>query len=196
MVGARCAAYGAVVEDDVAGHGPCELAHGAEVAVDRLRGVAPCGYGEVLWQYGEGVDEQLVVFQGRELVLLRRSVVVAQEAGPRLDAGGVGGGRGALYACGVELCYEPGVLPEGQLARLNALGEVAVALGGLGPLLDFLPEEVVDVLGREFPLPLLVEMLPGHDFEAAQVVFVLVVAVYALLAEGGVAVALPSAAQV
>ena len=77
VVGAGRAAQGTVVEDDISLHVPCHAAHGAEVAVYALWGMASGGDGEVLRQDGEGVYQNLVVFFHHQCVLLLGTVLVA-----------------------------------------------------------------------------------------------------------------------
>ena len=96
MVGGTGSALWTVVEDHHAGEGLSQAQHVGEAAGYALWRVLHGRDGVVLGENGEGVDQHLVAaavtaFEGQGL-LLRRTVVPAQEAGPGLYRGGIGPG--------------------------------------------------------------------------------------------------------
>ena len=107
MVGGTGSALWTVVEDHHAGEGLSQAQHVGEAAGYALWRVLHGRDGVVLGENGEGVDQHLVAaavtaFEGQGL-LLRRTVVPAQEAGPGLYRGGIGAGQGRDSPGRVEL---------------------------------------------------------------------------------------------
>ena len=195
MVGAGGTAERTVVEDDVVGQCPGQMAQCAKVLPDVLRLVAACGNREMAWQDRVGVDEHLVVVADHQGVLLGGTVLVAEEAGARLDALLVNFGACGDDAGGVPLHRQ---LYIGRLQRALlhvGLQGIVVALCQL-PVCQLLVEEAVHVLLAGFLAPSGVQRLTGTDLCGTQLVLVEVVLVHLVGGEGCVAVALPTAAQV
>ena len=98
MIGGAGSALRAVVEDHHVGEGLSQAQHVWEAAGYALGRVFHGRDGVVLGENGKGVDQHLVTaavtaLEGQGL-LLRRTVVPAQETGPDLYRGGIGPGQG------------------------------------------------------------------------------------------------------
>ena len=119
MVGGAGSALRAVVEDYHVGEGLSQAQHVGEAAGYALGRVLHGRDGVVLGENGEGVDQHLVAaavaaLEGQGL-LLRRTVVPAQEAGPGLYRCGIGAGQGRDGPGRVEL------YPDGHPAEVYFL---------------------------------------------------------------------------
>ena len=195
MVGSRCTASRTIVE-----HRQLRMLHqqGEHLAVhglDALWLVAACGQREVHGQDGEGVHQQFVVAAG-DAHLLLGPVLLAKEAGTLLQRLFGDVGTSGANASGVPLGQQR-QLTHMQLLRL-CVGQVAVAQQCLGPERQLAVEESLQrrALLDGLPVFLAVHALTGQYLHGAQTVFVEIVAVHALYAQGGIAVALPAAAEV
>ena len=98
MVGGAGSALRAVVEDHHVWEGLSQAQHVGEAAGYALGRMLHGRDGVVFGENGEGIDQHLVAaavaaFEGQGL-LMRRTVVPAQEAGPGFYRGGVGAGQG------------------------------------------------------------------------------------------------------
>ena len=119
MVGGAGSALRAVVEDHHVGEGLSQAQHVGKADGYALGRVLHGRDGVVLGENGEGVDQHLVAaavtaLEGQGL-LLRRTVVPAQEAGPGLYRGGIGAGQGRDGPGRVEL------YPDGHPAEVYFL---------------------------------------------------------------------------
>ena len=161
----------------------------------------------MLWEDGVGVYQNLIVPLHLQGVLLLGTVVVAQEAGALLYVLCGYACTSGDYACRIPLyCqYVLGQtslafrllfrIVDGEFACLH-LAQVFVTLACKLPVLQFALEELLHLLGVHLVLPQGVQQAACLYLLGAQLVLVLVVAVYLLLTESRVAVALPTAAQV
>ena len=161
----------------------------------------------MLWQDGVGVYQNLVVLLHLQRVLLLGTVVVAQETRTFLyilGGNACSSGDNAcwipLYSqhvfCQSALAFHFGFLAVyGQFAGLY-LVQVFVTLACKVPVFQFAAEELLHFLGIYLVLPKGVQQAACLYLLRAQLVLVLVVAVYLLLTQCSIAVAFPTAAEV
>ena len=79
------------------------MAKRVEMGKDALGNMAPCGYGQVAWQNGIGIKQNLVVALGGQRVLFGGTVVTAQETRTLADSLGIDLGASADNALGIPL---------------------------------------------------------------------------------------------
>ena len=153
MVGGAGSALRAVVEDHHVGEDLGQAQHVWEAAGYALGRVLHGRDGVVFGENGKGIDQHLVAaavtaLEGQGL-LLRRTVVPAQEAGPGLYRCGIGAGQGRDGPRRVEL-YPDGHPAEVYFLSLYIL-QVAVSPRRLRPCGQLSVEQVVHCLLLNFP---------------------------------------------
>ena len=161
----------------------------------------------MLGQDRVGVYQYLVVFFHFQGTLLLGTVVVTQEAWTLLYVLCLNACSGGYYACRVPLysqcVFRQSALAlsfflrgvDGQFAYLY-LAQVFIALACKVPVLQFALEELFHLLGIHLVLPQGIQQAACLYLLGAELVLVLVVAVYLLLAQRSIAVAFPASAQV
>ena len=159
-----------------------------------LRLVARGGNGVVRRQNGEGIDQKLQVVVELLLDLFLRTVLLAEETGSFGYHLAVDAGSGRDHARWVPLHLQGEVLIA-QLACLH-ISEVAVAQPCVVPFLQLAVEETLQAGVVHGVVLALAELLACQHFEGAQPVLIQVIGVHFLYAQGSIAVAAPSAAEV
>ena len=148
----------------------------------------------MLWHYGEWIDKQGEVLVNMLLHLFGWAVLLAQETWTLGYSLLLDVGTSRHDACRIELQLERN-LATSELARLH-ITKVVEVMSGIVPYFELSVEETlqrtvgssVGVAGRH--------LLSGGDFESAQTVLVEVVGVLSFDAQGCIAIAVPTSAQI
>ena len=194
MIGCRRTTFRTIIEHQHLGILLQQLMDMSVAGVDLLRLVLHTWDGEVDRQDGEGVHQQVVLIVDVLLHLLLRTVLFTEETGACCHRLLVDAGSCRDDAGGIPL-YLHGGGADRQFTGLHVT-QFPVAASGIVPFLQLTVEEALQRRIHHQLLTSLQHLLACQDLKRAQLVFIEVVGVDLVDAEGSIAVASPSATQI
>ena len=194
MVGSRGATLRTIIQH---GEGSGALSQSQHFAIhrqDALGLVLQGGQREVDRQYGEGIDQQLVLAVHHATHLLLRTMLATEEARALADALGINPGSRRTDAGRIPLHRQRDVLCR-KLTNLDTI-QFTIALTHSIPRLQLTLEETPQGTILSYITVQLMQLLTGVQFHGSQAILIQVVGIDLVDRQGCIAVASPAAAEI